>query len=118
MAQNKLNISVFLFLALFLFQGSQLIQGRRLLVSKNNDSQPQNKIHEMETTINHGTGKLHGDETTSKEPIIAKASHPPPPPPAERVFSSQPPPPPGHGIVDFRPTTPGHSPGVGHSIQN
>ncbi|KAG7990023.1 hypothetical protein I3843_02G005400 [Carya illinoinensis] len=116
MAQNKLNISVFLFLALFLFQGSQLIQGRRLLVSKNNDSQPQNKIHEMETTINHGTGKLHGDETTS--PIIAKASHPPPPPPAERVFSSQPPPPPGHGIVDFRPTTPGHSPGVGHSIQN
>ncbi|KAF5451336.1 hypothetical protein F2P56_026450 [Juglans regia] len=116
MAQNKFNISVFLFLALFLFQESHLIQGRRLLVSKNNDSQPKNKIHEKETTIKDGTGKLHGDETTSNEAIIAKVS-PPPPPPAEGVLSSRPPPP-GHGIVDFRPTAPGHSPGVGHSIQN
>ncbi|RDX57774.1 Precursor of CEP3, partial [Mucuna pruriens] len=27
-------------------------------------------------------------------------------------------PPPGHGVDDFRPTTPGHSPGVGHSVHN
>ena len=27
-------------------------------------------------------------------------------------------PPPGHGVEDFRPTTPGHSPGVGHSIHS
>lgn len=28
------------------------------------------------------------------------------------------PPPPSHGVDDFRPTAPGHSPGVGHSIHN
>ncbi|RHN42251.1 putative encoded peptide [Medicago truncatula] len=32
--------------------------------------------------------------------------------------SSPPPPPPGRDISDFRPTTPGHSPGIGHSIHN
>ncbi|KAL9326967.1 hypothetical protein ACSQ67_007612 [Phaseolus vulgaris] len=26
-------------------------------------------------------------------------------------------PPPGRGVEDFRPTTPGHSPGVGHSVR-
>ncbi|GKA73165.1 putative encoded peptide [Tanacetum coccineum] len=31
-------------------------------------------------------------------------------------LGSQPPPP--HGVEDFRPTAPGHSPGAGHSIQN
>lgn len=31
---------------------------------------------------------------------------------------SPPPPPPGRDISDFRPTTPGHSPGIGHSIHN
>ncbi|GMN26929.1 hypothetical protein TIFTF001_049328 [Ficus carica] len=29
-----------------------------------------------------------------------------------------PPPPPGHETSDFRPTAPGHSPGVGHSVHN
>uniref|UniRef100_A0A803PEX9 Reverse transcriptase domain-containing protein n=1 Tax=Cannabis sativa TaxID=3483 RepID=A0A803PEX9_CANSA len=37
-------------------------------------------------------------------------------------FSSSPPPsqppPAGHDSTDFRPTTPGHSPGVGHSVHN
>ncbi|KAJ1419118.1 hypothetical protein SESBI_15389 [Sesbania bispinosa] len=28
------------------------------------------------------------------------------------------PPPPGRDVDDFRPTAPGHSPGVGHSIHN
>ncbi|KAL4372776.1 hypothetical protein HN51_006762 [Arachis hypogaea] len=29
-----------------------------------------------------------------------------------------PPPPPSHDVNDFRPTAPGHSPGVGHSVHN
>lgn len=37
-------------------------------------------------------------------------------PPSQAVGKTQPPPP--DHVVDFRPTTPGHSPGVGHSIQN
>lgn len=118
MAQNRL-ICVFVFIVLFSFHESQLIQGRHLLASKNNDSQPQNKIHEKETTIKHAGVKktLHGGETKSNEAIIAKVLSPPPPPPPTEGELSQPPPP-GHGITDFRPTSPGHSPGVGHSIQN
>ncbi|GAU39823.1 hypothetical protein TSUD_154530 [Trifolium subterraneum] len=32
--------------------------------------------------------------------------------------TSPPPPTPGRDVSDFRPTTPGHSPGIGHSIHN
>ncbi|KAF9622472.1 hypothetical protein IFM89_031876 [Coptis chinensis] len=67
---------------------------------------------------------------------MAEASAPPslghvenarPPPPGHTVDSrplppgrteDSRPPPPGHNIEDFRPTAPGHSPGIGHSIQN
>ena len=38
-------------------------------------------------------------------------------PTTQEVAESQPPPL-GRGEEDFRPTTPGHSPGVGHSVQN
>ncbi|KAL5752916.1 hypothetical protein ACOSP7_023101 [Xanthoceras sorbifolium] len=41
----------------------------------------------------------------------------PPAAPSVAVGESLPPPPPRHAD-DFRPTAPGHSPGVGHSLQN
>ncbi|CAE6004428.1 unnamed protein product [Arabidopsis arenosa] len=34
-------------------------------------------------------------------------------PPAEPLE-----PPPSHGVDTFRPTAPGHSPGIGHSVHN
>ncbi|CAH2061366.1 unnamed protein product [Thlaspi arvense] len=34
-------------------------------------------------------------------------------PPAEPIQ-----PPPSHGVDTFRPTAPGHSPGIGHSVHN
>lgn len=36
----------------------------------------------------------------------------------EVVVVESPPPPTTGNVNDFRPTTPGHSPGVGHSLQN
>lgn len=36
-----------------------------------------------------------------------------PSPPAEPLES-----PPSHGVDTFRPTAPGHSPGIGHSVHN
>jgi hypothetical protein len=111
MAQNKL-ISAFLFLVLIFAQVIQCIEGRRLLVGKNNEfqtHQTQNKIYEKET-IKRG-GKLHGDDTTNE----ASTKVFPPTPPAVDV--PMPPPPRSvRDINDFRPTAPGHSPGVGHSI--
>lgn len=70
-------------------------------MAKNNEFQnfgTQNKIYERET-IKHG-GKLHGDDS------------------ANEAITKESPPTPAADIDDFRPTTPGHSPGVGHSIEN
>lgn len=111
MAQNKLAFA-FLFLVLIFIQETQCIEGRRLLVGKNNKFQnlrTENKIYENET-IKHG-GQLHGDDSAN----VAITKESPPPPPSLGVSG---PPPPGHDIDDFRPTAPGHSPGVGHSIEN
>jgi hypothetical protein len=142
MAQ-KIFISAFLFLVLIFSQETQRIEGRRLLVGKNNEFenlQTQNKIfdflifspqrlhvgnnseienhqtnsntNEIKETVKHD-GKLRGDDSANE--AITKES-PPTPPAALSV--SQPPPPPRHDVDDFRPTAPGHSPGVGHSIKN
>ncbi|EOA28784.1 hypothetical protein CARUB_v10025016mg [Capsella rubella] len=40
-------------------------------------------------------------------------------PPAESSLESPPAEsPPSHGVDNFRPTVPGHSPGIGHSVHN
>ncbi|KAL1212199.1 Precursor of CEP3 [Cardamine amara subsp. amara] len=49
--------------------------------------------------------------TTAEE--IGADSSVPPSPPAEPLQ-----PPPSHGVDTFRPTAPGHSPGIGHSVHN
>ncbi|KAF3961814.1 hypothetical protein ACB098_02G166100 [Castanea mollissima] len=112
MAQSKL-ISAFLFLVFILSQQVQSIERRHLRVRKNSYEsqtlQTHTKIYEAETII-HGD-VLHGDEKSNEE-ITSESS---PTPPAVSVSQL---PPPNRGVDDFRPTAPGHSPGVGHSIQN
>ncbi|KAF3961813.1 hypothetical protein ACB098_02G166000 [Castanea mollissima] len=113
MAVSKL-ISAFLFLVFILSQQIQSIEGRHLREGKKSIEpitiQTQTKIYETET-IKHGGG-FDGDNKSNEE--INSVSLPTVP----TVNVSQPPPPPNRGVDDFRPTTPGHSPGVGHSIQN
>jgi hypothetical protein len=112
MAQSK-SISAFFLLFVILSQQIHSIEGRHLRVGKNNNKsqtlQTQTKIYETET-IKHG-GELHGEDITNEATLVS-----PPTPPSLGV--SQSPTPPSHGVDDFRPTSPGHSPGVGHSIQN
>ncbi|CAK9167138.1 unnamed protein product [Ilex paraguariensis] len=117
-----------LFLVLILFQIIQFSEGRHLRLETRNEFpnlQTQTKISEKETrkTAEHSTN-LHGD-TTNKAAYVhgadvpvapMTAERPPPMPPSQAVDVSRPPPPPGH-VDDFRPTVPGHSPGVGHSLQ-
>ncbi|KAK4538995.1 hypothetical protein RGQ29_022334 [Quercus rubra] len=102
MALSKL-ISAFLFLVFILSQQIQSIEGRHLR------EETQTKIYETET-IKHDD-RLHGDDKSNEE--ITSVS--PPTLPIVNVSQS---PPTNRGVDDFRPTTPGHSPGVGHSIQN
>ncbi|KAK9990594.1 hypothetical protein SO802_025579 [Lithocarpus litseifolius] len=113
MAQIKL-IYAFLFLVFILSQQIQSIEGRHLREGKKNIEsktiQTQTKIYKTET-IKHGS-VLHGDDKSIEE--INSVS----PPTLPTVSVSQPPPPPNRVVDDFRPTTPGHSIGVGHSIQN
>ena len=112
MALSKL-ISAFLFLVFILSQQIQSIEGRHLREGKQSIEsktiQTQTKIYETET-IKHDD-RLHGDDKSNEE--ITSVS----PPTLPTVNVSQPPPT-NRGVDDFRPTTPGHSPGVGHSIQN
>ncbi|KAH7520154.1 hypothetical protein FEM48_Zijuj08G0114300 [Ziziphus jujuba var. spinosa] len=99
----------------------RLVDGRPLQVGKKNNIENQlqtrSKTHKNESTqtVSKAGRELHGDGT-SEASLIANA--PPTVPPSVVIGSSQAPPPPAHGVSDFRPTTPGHSPGAGHSIQN
>lgn len=119
MAQNKYLISAFLFFFLIFSQETRFIEGRRLLVGKNNEFvtlQIDTKIHEKET-IKH-RGKFHPDHDTTSDAVTqAIVVLSPPTAPADED-EAPPPPPPAHAINDFRPTAPGHSPGVGHSIHH
>ncbi|CAL1380612.1 unnamed protein product [Linum trigynum] len=92
------------------------------------------QIHSIEAArgfkLNQNT--LHGNTAKgSFTTIVAEVEEtaitsPPPPPvvvaPGSQATSEPQQPPaaaaPGRGTDDFRPTTPGHSPGVGHSTHN
>ena len=121
MAHNKILIFAYLFFVLIFSQETQFIEGRRLLVGKNNEFQKlptHNKIHEKETN-KHG-GKFrddHHDMMATSDAITHEAILQSPPIAAADEGVAPPPPPPAHAMItDFRPTTPGHSPGIGHPI--
>ncbi|CAK9166462.1 unnamed protein product [Ilex paraguariensis] len=130
MAQTKLILSS-LSLMLILTHKILFSEGRQLQIDYKNEFpnfQTHTKISEKETItkIAHEHSiKLHGDRT-NKAAYAADAVPAAPmtplmaPMPASPAVAGSPPPsppPPGH-VDDFRPTAPGHSPGVGHSLQN
>ncbi|XP_035548283.1 precursor of CEP3-like [Juglans regia] len=111
MAQNKILISACFFFVLIFSQETRFIEGRRLLVGKNNEFQTTLQTH----------NKIHDDHdmTTSdaitREAVVLLLS---PPTALADEGVTPPPPPPAYAINDFRPTAPGHSPGAGHSIHH
>ena len=58
---------------------------------------------------------VHGGNSTTKAANYMS----PPTPPSEAIGATTGvPPPPGRDVNDLRPTAPGHSPGIGHTIHN
>ncbi|KAJ7944410.1 Precursor of CEP3 [Quillaja saponaria] len=117
MAQNLLLISFtsIFFVFIFLSQHFHSIEGR-YLNSATKSNHVDNQFYQKETT---NTRKHDSDIITNATTATNVSS---PAPPTHQVVggagASPPPPSPSHGIDDFRSTAPGHSPGVGHSIQN
>ncbi|TKY70559.1 hypothetical protein E2542_SST06850 [Spatholobus suberectus] len=92
MARNKFLLSLILLALIIFCQGSQSIEGRYL----KSDEIIKHHMHRgISTTINVAE-------------LVADVSPPTPPTAAG----------PGRGVDNFRPTAPGHSPGVGHSVHN
>lgn len=109
MAPNMSFLTSFFLLILFT-QGIPSIDGRPLNLGKSND-----QLNDQTTTkiiVGHFNGDMLAER--SNEESFASA------PPSEGVSgaSQAAPPPPRHDTSDFRPTAPGHSPGVGHSAHN
>ncbi|KAE9596644.1 hypothetical protein Lal_00007581 [Lupinus albus] len=95
MAQDNKSFSFLILLALVIFyQGFHSIEGRHL----NSDN-------------------VHGGVSTTNEDTLTQVSSPTLPSVTDGATTVAPPPP-GHNVDDFRPTAPGHSPGVGHSVHN
>ncbi|XWS33633.1 hypothetical protein CRYUN_Cryun22dG0099600 [Craigia yunnanensis] len=115
MAQNKLAVLVLLLLVFFL--EIQCIVGRHLMLDLNHKFQKvqtYGRILAKETgTILDRKINLHG--VNINKTAVANTQSPPSPP-SLVIGSTQAPP--LKNEDDFRPTTPGHSPGVGHSLQN
>ncbi|KAK2996988.1 hypothetical protein RJ639_023689 [Escallonia herrerae] len=117
MAQAKIFLSSLLLVLVF-SQVIESIEGRHLNLEKKIDIPnlliPMKSYEKVTKPMadNNKTRPSYANEALPKAPMTPVA----PMPPSQTVGES-PPPPPGHAD-DFRPTTPGHSPGVGHSIQN
>lgn len=119
MAQNNLTF-VCLLLVLIFCQEIQSIEARNLKHEREEKTPKleiyNNGLEKEAKKINPvKNANLHGDEyATAKEANASNASSPTEP---SVVVGLSTPPPPRH-VDDFRPTAPGHSPGVGHSLQN
>ncbi|XVE82769.1 hypothetical protein DITRI_Ditri16bG0032400 [Diplodiscus trichospermus] len=113
------NLPFLLFLLLVFFLEKQCILGKHLILDQKHN------VHKIQTygrTLAKETGtvilgrkvNLHG--VYINKAAVANTQSPPSTPPSVVIGETQAPPP--KNVGDFRPTAPGHSPGVGHSLQN
>ncbi|BAU00198.1 hypothetical protein LR48_Vigan06g034400 [Vigna angularis] len=91
MAENKFKVTLIFMALIILWQGFQSIEGRHLKLEETIHLQMQGRIWK-----------------TNVAPFEVGVSPPAPPSVAA----------PGRDVDNFRPTAPGHSPGVGHSVHN
>ncbi|KAK7346537.1 hypothetical protein VNO80_21058 [Phaseolus coccineus] len=96
MARNKFIFTMIFFSLIIFCQRFHSTEGRHL---KHN--QVHNDVHGGISATNAATFK-------NVAPLT----------PSTMVGATLAAPPPGRGVEDFRPTTPGHSPGVGHSVHS
>lgn len=102
MGQKKTLYACVFFMMLF-FLGFNCVHGRTLKDMKVDDEI--NDSHDDSKTMMVKHNDLMVDDK-------AEQFSPPPPPPPPPSQSG------GKGAEDFRPTTPGHSPGIGHSLSH
>ncbi|XVF17716.1 hypothetical protein REPUB_Repub10bG0147600 [Reevesia pubescens] len=116
MAQNKL-LSILVLLLHVFFLEIQCIVGRPLVLNRNHNfkkiqiTEGEIVAKETGTTLDP---KMNFHDVNINKAVVANTQSPPSP--SATIGATQAPPP--KKADDFRPTTPGHSPGVGHSLQN
>ncbi|KAF7129574.1 hypothetical protein RHSIM_Rhsim10G0119400 [Rhododendron simsii] len=128
MAQPKLVFAGIL-LVLSLFHCIHSSEGRNLKPLRKNElpklttrsvlfEKETNEVAEKESDLHGKSTKRTANESVPMAPLptMLPMSQMPPTLPSQ-IGTETRVPPPGH-VDDFRPTTPGHSPGVGHSLQN
>ncbi|KAK8517543.1 hypothetical protein V6N13_127712 [Hibiscus sabdariffa] len=104
MAQNNL-LPVLVLLSLVFSLEIQCIAGRHLILDQ------KHKVETRDTpTLDPKTNGVSINTCNTKSP--------PPSPPTTVIEARESQAPPPKNNEDFRPTSPGHSPGVGHSVQN
>ncbi|KAL0377730.1 UNVERIFIED_CONTAM: hypothetical protein Sradi_3078500 [Sesamum radiatum] len=103
MAQTKMIIAFF-FLTILL---AQSIEGRSFKYKIKNEFQTHRKIYVQDSGNFAKESKDFPKDCSTMTKCGNEAAFTPP--------TEAPPPAPGHAD-DFRPTTPGHSPGIGHSL--
>ncbi|KAK1363825.1 Precursor of CEP [Heracleum sosnowskyi] len=113
MAQTLLILASLLLVLTLSFE-IQPVEGRHLRSKTKSDTKKlQSPFTVPGKDIKHTAGKtinktVYGNQDTASTIIIQT-------PPSQASGNTRAPPPPDH-VADFRPTSPGHSPGVGHSI--
>ncbi|KAJ9177232.1 hypothetical protein P3X46_012470 [Hevea brasiliensis] len=120
MAQTNLLFACIFFMLIF-SQEIHSVDGRHLKLERKHKFSKLRTSSKFEKQQTRFVDKhnVHGDNDSDVEVPTTIWSPPATPVPAGAVIGEpgSSPPPPGH-VDDFRPTAPGHSPGVGHSIQN
>ncbi|KAL8117608.1 hypothetical protein AgCh_015474 [Apium graveolens] len=116
MAQTLLILTT-LFLVLTLSFEIQSAEGRHLRTKTKGDTKKlQSHFTVPGKDIKHTAGMINNKNAYGNQDIASTGIIQTPPSQASGS-STRAPPPPGH-VADFRPTSPGHSPGVGHSTHN
>ncbi|KAI4314952.1 hypothetical protein L6164_027808 [Bauhinia variegata] len=108
MAQTKFIISLVLLALIFCLRFYSL-EGRHLKMKNEGDH---DQKETRENLVKHGE-YVHGGGITRNEATLS-----PPSPTTLRTTDADGASPPNRDVEDFRPTSPGHSPGVGHSNHN
>ncbi|XP_042487037.1 precursor of CEP9-like [Macadamia integrifolia] len=136
MAKVKFIFASVLLLILAFSYAVNSVEGRHLKIGKTKDSNkrpitPREKTEAASRKLGENTNTLRSEHASKTIVQVAIKFQPAglvhmeaievanPTVPLNDSQSPPPPPPPPQGhIEDFRPTAPGHSPGIGHSVHN
>ena len=123
MARARLILAILL-VAVMASHNLQPAEGRRLSFRTPNNLMD-NRIKNVHVDHGNSNGDNRSTETNPMQFVVPAAVEATPPDPSVMLPCPPPPPPPqatvrgapGHAD-NFRPTAPGHSPGIGNSVQN